>query len=480
MTYLRLNVKIYLVALVLMLFSSLSFAVVLTGQASHVNSAAAKKIAMADLAKSVQVQVEDNTEICQQSGGNSSDDCNFVKQSIHTETDIPLMGIEFVRLEQANSWQARLDSTRALPVYRDELSRRFSEIEELNELFEETKDKENKFQILSKLIARVKSYHKHRLVAFMLGEKNLKRSPVREAELMSLLLEVEKQADSLLFAARLIARKMNKQWVYIYPPRHRDAKEITPFASAMKDQLASIIRPVHDLQRAEYTMNGQYQVLDNGDIHLSYQLLDQNHETRQVASVKIKKKAYKGYRVNPIAPDFDALLHQKVAVSNQFRSEITTAQGSRDLLIKKGERIKLVTRINRAGYFYIVGHVVREGEQFSYLLPLQDAEGNDAFVKYVPPDQANRYVELGEFEIEPPFGVEHLQLIASNKNLRDKLPSYKWDEVKGYFVLSKTNGNALEGVVITRGLKPKWQVNKDERKKTLSHESSLTFTTLPR
>ena len=469
-----------IIGFLLLQFSTGLFAISLTGHGINENSAVAKKLALADLAKSVQVRVEDNTEICQQSGGNAEDDCNFVKQSIHTETDIPLMGVIFKKLEQAHNWEARLDSNQALPLYLDELKQRISTLIDLDELLKKTSDKENKFKVINKILPRIRSYHKHRLVAFMLGAKNIRRSPVNETALLKQLLDIESTADSIAFAARLLTKDLKKQWVYIHPPRHRDAKEITPFASAIKDQLASIIKPVHQLDRAEYTMNGQYQILDNGDIHLTYQLLDKDFETQKVSSVRIIKKAYKGFRAEPLAADFDALLHQKVAVSNEFRSEITTSQGSRDLLIKNGENIKLVVRLNKAGYIYIVGHVVRKEEQFSYLLPLQDAEGDDAFVRYIPPDQVNRYVDLGEFEVEPPFGVEHLQLIASNKGLRNNLPSYQWNDLKGYFVLNKTNGNALKGIVITRGLKPKWQGNKKVREKTLSHESILTFTTLER
>jgi hypothetical protein len=81
-------------------------------------------------------------------------------------------------------------------------------------------------------------------------------------------------------------------------------------------------------------------------------------------------------------------------------------------------------------------------------------------------------VSIGEFEIAPPFGVDSLQLIASDKDLINNLPDSHYDNASGYYVVAT---NIEEGVDITRktrGLKKK--------KNTLvadTAETVLLFTT---
>ena len=106
---------------------------------------------------------------------------------------------------------------------------------------------------------------------------------------------------------------------------------------------------------------------------------------------------------------------------------------------KMGETVKLAARVNRAAYFYGVGHEVRTDSQFSYLLPLQSGAANDPseerFIRYVPADQANHYVDLGDFSVEPPFGTEHAQIIASTQQPKNALPTVRYDPARGNFAL---------------------------------------------
>jgi hypothetical protein len=194
--------------------------------------------------------------------------------------------------------------------------------------------------------------------------------------------------------------------------------------------------------------------------------------------VRLARAGYAGYRAEPLAPDFEKLLRQGEAVSSDLRAELVTTVGTRQLKFRSGESLKLAARLNRAGYFYVVGHVVRQDGQFSYLLPLQAGESGDTsearFMRYVPADQANHYLVLGEFSVEPPFGTEHLQIIASTQRPKDTLPAARFDPSSGYFVIQGSSGNVQKGLTLTRGLKPKADA------KVMVAEGTLTFTTSER
>ena len=148
-------------------------------------------------------------------------------------------------------------------------------------------------------------------------------------------------------------------------------------------------------------------------------------------------------------------MHNNLALSNQFRAELKTLHGSETLYYKAGDNLRLLVRLNQAGYYYIVGHVLREGEQFSYLLALNEGRGDDKFVRYIAQDQANKYIEIAEFLVSPPYGAEHLQLVASNK-IFTQLPRYNYyPNSEGYYVIRGSDGNASAGVEMTRGLRVK-------------------------
>ena len=62
---------------------------------------------------------------------------------------------------------------------------------------------------------------------------------------------------------------------------------------------------------------------------------------------------------------------------------------------------------------------------------------------------------MGEFEAALPFGVESIRLIASEKDLIDKLPNHKYDHATEYYVISN---NIEEGVSLTRSIRG-WKTN---------------------
>jgi hypothetical protein len=354
-----------------------------------------------------------------------------------------------------------------------------SNISARNTALKKTTDKEDRYRLLHEQLAEVRQYRKHRLVAAMLSSAEpVPEAPINEAQLSKQILDLDKSADSLPFAGRLLAKGINQRDIYIFPPRHRDAVEITPFAAAFSKTLAAHLKTVAKPEKARYVMKGEYDILENQDIHISYELMDKRFKILKTNSVRLSHTGWKGLRAQPLAPDLDQLLYQGMAVSNAFRASVSTDQGSRDLLFCQGETTRVVAKMNRSGYFYIVGHVVQEGgKQFSYLLDMNDVDGAYRFIHYVPPEEINRPIVLGEFEVNAPFGTEHLQMFASNEDLKDQVPRYRWNEKLGYYVIKDSFGNVKQGVSYTRGLQN--VAHKEPKKERQTFEAKLSFTTMP-
>jgi hypothetical protein len=159
-------------------------------------------------------------------------------------------------------------------------------------------------------------------------------------------------------------------------------------------------------------------------------------------------------------------------VTKDFRIDVTTNRGKQDLLFKNQDQMEILVKLNSMGYLYGVEHISRETDAVSSLLELDPTADWPArkFIRYVGADEVNKWISLGRFAVEAPFGIERLQFIASSKDLADSLPLTTFDQASGYYLLSN---DPAKSIITVRGLKP---VISNETK---SAEAILTFTTLP-
>ena len=104
-------------------------------------------------------------------------------------------------------------------------------------------------------------------------------------------------------------------------------------------------------------------------------------------------------------------------------------------------------------------------------MALQDAPDNHRFVQYVNIDDANRWISLGAFQVEPPYGLEGLQVLAYKEKPLHLVPTSQWDGT--YWVVAD---NLTQGVARTRGLVKK----KDYIERSKPGESVITFNTFPK
>ena len=75
-------------------------------------------------------------------------------------------------------------------------------------------------------------------------------------------------------------------------------------------------------------------------------------------------------------------------------------------------------------------------------------------------------MSLGEFEIYPPLGLEHLQVIASKEDLVQRLPEYRFDEGSEFYLVGK---GPADGLAKTRAAK------RPKKKKPENYSADLHF-----
>jgi hypothetical protein len=184
----------------------------------------------------------------------------------------------------------------------------------------------------------------------------------------------------------------------------------------------------------------------------------------------LESKFVDGYAYQPTQLNFDQLLQQGQIASESFIAKLQTNHGSRDLLFTNAQSIKLLVKVNRPAYYYVLGHSKTGQSSHSYLLDLNDAKGPERFIHYLGHDQVNRWVTIGEFEVHPPFGIETLQLFASNQDPVLTLPATQFDGI--YY---QVEGTPAQAVAKTRGLVRKKATKQSNVLETA--EAVLRFTT---
>ncbi|MCG8470318.1 MAG: DUF4384 domain-containing protein, partial [Desulfobacterales bacterium] len=332
--------------------------------------------------------------------------------------------------------------------------------------------REAQVKILRELLLRVERHGRLALVYGLLGGKEPASLSVRGSAIKARIRSLEQAADTLDYGLKHLASRIHAKPVYIYPPTTGLSREITPFASAVKDRLSTHLKTRYLPEQARYSLVGRYLRLESG-IELTYHLMEGN-KTLGTYMAWFLPSAYKGYSTEPVSQDFGRLIASGMVVSDTFRVDVKTEHGRNGLLYKKGETVKLLVKLNRPGYFYMVSHCFKERD-YSYVVELSEGQGNRKFISYIGPDEAGKWVMLGEFECVAPFGVETLQVFASTQDLEGRVPKTDLDaNTQLYKVGGKAQGLALpqEALATTRGLMLK------KRKKAAFAEASLTLTTL--
>jgi hypothetical protein len=449
--------------------------VLIEGLAYAADQASAENAALNELQHNLQDLIRNHPSYCNSVATAVVPLCETDKSQIVTHDKLPLLGLEYQLTSKESALagaKASISSQRSLAAYRTVLNNEKDIITNWGK--DNPKVRGFKRAVVSDkdISIQLSRFYQLAIVAALLGDDSYLNTSFAIAQNQSSPKNVKK-FDTVEAAAEHVAGLVSGENVFVSPPRPANAIEITPFGAAFLTALKNKVGPLAAVTPANNdSLSGVYKK-DKQDLLMQYQLYSKDFLLKDRVTLRISNSAYKEHRIQPQAPAFDQVLILNETAQQGFRSQISTQMGDIDLLFQEGDTVRLFVQLSQPGYFYIVGHVVKPDGQFSYLLELNDEDNEGKFVGYVPPDQVNRAVDLGEFTVEAPFGVEYLQLIAANKDLKPRLPEYSWDRELEYFVINGSKGDAKEAVKKVRGLKKK-------SRKITYHESQLAYTTQPK
>lgn len=447
----------------------------ITGQGWGDTEAAAKREALLDISSRISVTVRNTFKSTQKILSQSTADKKLesvqltAENSVETNSELPILGANFVMGKEGGqiSVKAILETARSLPLYERRLAELGTRMLALNEGVAKSKSGEAQYNNIMDIFTLLDEFKKLNTVATYLGGKT-QQPGVDEDTLRGQLHGVSKQVDSLDLAAKVLTQGMNETGVFIFPAKARNSNEVTPFAALIKDKMSAHLKVAASPKDAAYLMTGEYEESEYG-IDITYHLIDNTSIAKKTNTVHIPKAVYAGIHTEPKVADFEKLLKAGVAVSGNLRVDVSTNMGSHDLLFNEGQEVELFVKLSEMGYFYVVGHTLKEGENNSYLLEVSEAKGPRKFIKFVNADDANKWISIGKFQVSPPYGVEGLQVLASNKDFAEALPATYLDKDSGLYLVSNS---AKEGVIKTRALVKKFSTVAQ------MSEATLMFTTL--
>lgn len=466
--------NIIVVALILM-SSAIASAdeIVLEAKAYALNQSDAKSQAVYILQRNLQNKLYSDVDYCNSVVKGSLMFCNTSEDKILSQIKLPLLAVKFVNLQKKSRHygvKAILSSSTALSVYRASLKNEKEIIINWNKDLIKTRAFKRSKVSDKDISIQLGRYYQLALVASFLGDDSYLQTKfkISNNEPVGIARKFSSIDEAVSHVAKLASLSDS---IYVFPPRPDNAVEITPFGGDFYQALQHALgtRSAESTMGVD-TLSGQYEI-KNGDLLLKYQLYSKEFLLKDRVTLTVATEAFNGKRVKPLTSTFDNIFINKQNSDSGFTGEITTHLGQDDLLFRAGDTIKLFVRLSQPGYFYIVGYINRPDEQYSYLLEINESDKDEKFVGYVGPDQVNQIVELGEFSVEAPYGVEYLQLIAANADIKPILPTTEWDEALGYFVLTESKGNAISTVKNVRGFK------RLELAEMLIYESQLAYTT---
>ncbi|EDZ62392.1 hypothetical protein SMGD1_0678 [Sulfurimonas gotlandica GD1] len=428
----------------------------------------AKKEALADLSQVIKSEVRTNYEST--SYANGTDGGTSSKSNIKISSNLPILGADFSFIDLKIEVRAdvKLSPKKVSTLYIYKLSMLNREINFLLDQVKKSKSNTLILNIYEEIFSLLKEYDRYESVAVILGARIPKSPNITKGQVKIELAKLDSEIESLEFAAAVLAKSFNQKKIFVYPPLMQNSTTATQFSSVFQKELKAKLSSVSSPKSASYILVGEYTLTDKSMI-LNYELLNTfSNEVITSKTINIKKKVYVNLKTKPKNIDFNALLNSGVISSSDLKVSLNSNRGNENLLFNNGEEIELFVKLNKMGYFYIVGYTQTVEAKLSYLLELSEGNGNSKFVKFINADDASRWISLGAFTIEPPYGVESIQVIASNQKITS-LPSTNYDEKSGYYIISKDIKKALSQ---TRGLKKK------VGKKIEMSEDVMSFTTM--
>jgi hypothetical protein len=428
------------------------WAVSFSGEGVSADRNEALRMARSELSHTLLSEVRSSFESAQSSSGEGS-----AYRLLRITSQLPIIAAEIAESQRGSETRiiATLSSEKSLSAY-------LQKITDVAEAFHSTL---TPLRNASSKAARIRGYedllrlsdeHRRlRSVALLLGANPEAIPPLGmgEGEIRAALFELTESIDSIDDAVRVLGSGGDYRGVYVRNPSAMYSSLPTPFAMAVRDKLSAHLGGRGDESGASVIAEGRY-VINPGSIDITYTYLDPLRSVvLGVRSVTLPIRAAAGYEYHPQELAFEEALSSGMIVSGDFKATLSTNKGSRDLSFRGGEVIEPLVKLSQMGSFYIVGHTKNAQGSLSYLVDLNEhVTGDGRYIRTIAPEEINRVLSLGAFEVVEPFGMESLQLIALSGSTPPQLPPYRIDPLSGLAVIGE---DLPRNVITTRAISKK-------------------------
>ena len=446
-------------------------AIIITGQGYGNNEKDSLEESLADLSSRISVNVKSDFKSYITTNDTSYD--KRKEKLIELSSSLPIKSAKFVVLDgnDLTKTTASITTKYSLKAYMSELERLAKNI--ADGVLESTKKKNNALQhtILTQVLQDLENFNKHKIVATMLGAKNIPLLKETEAKIKTQLLQLEKSVESIDLAASVLSKGMIQNKIYISAMRLSGSTEVTQLAKILKDTMSTKLNTTSKSLNADYVLRGDYEILTDS-IFITLRLSDKDNNIVKVATINISPSAYKNIKYEATSKSFDRSLMDEYITSSTLNVNIGfKGYNSLDGIdLRKDDIVDIVVKASKPVCYFLIGHTLKKEEKFSYLLPI--GSGTTPFTNSITGEDVNRALAVSEeVPVSAPFGSENLQLFASTFGANGKcplvVPNCKENEDE-YCVI---DGEPSHVIYKTRGLNLKKKKMRVEKA-----ESSISFT----
>jgi hypothetical protein len=303
----------------------------------------------------------------------------------------------------------------------------------------------------------------HRRIAAVLRAFSSKRIPevaLDEAALGRLAvknLSAPSDPKELARAVKTALDRSNISGARVVAPVRAENSEVTGLSGQIADDLRRELGPPAADRAARHTLDGTYETIE-GRILLRLFLLDASFNTERGFVFVLQNTADRGFRALPSANGLaEALSRGLVRVDlpdggavpesgtdGVMGVDVRTERGRRGLYYHPGDRDQLLVKLDRPGYYYIVGHVEKANTRISYLMEIGEPAGGSRFVRRVSAEGTNQWQAVGQFTVEPPFGLEAVQVFATSESPERALPPARFDPSRNLYLIGTDPSEAVK------------------------------------
>ena len=267
-------------------------------------------------------------------------------------------------------------------------------------------------------------------------------------------------AKEVAHTVKLELDRINIRQCRIIAPLRTDTTEVTALSALIADELAGAVGSATPDVGPACTLDGRYAQIDE-QVLLMLFLQDASFNTQRAFVFLLPAAAEQRPRSLPAANGFAATLGRGLvrvelpprtagaSSENAMNVDVRMGRGNRGLYYRPGERDKLLVKLDRPGYYYIVGHLQKESERFSYLMEIGEPGAAERFVRRVAADQAHRWQTVGEFTLDAPIGLEAVQVFATSGPPQKMLPPTRFDPKRKLYLIGT---DPVDAIKRTRGL----------------------------